>query len=82
MKCPKCFNPLRRVATTEDAVWLQNDDETDFDVIGRVLRLSNQQRRAKSAKVRELRQKIIDQNIILAKKWTLEAFNKIGVKTY
>ena len=21
MKCPKCFNPLRRVATTEDAVW-------------------------------------------------------------
>jgi len=21
MKCPKCFNPLRKVATTEDAVW-------------------------------------------------------------
>ena len=21
MKCPKCFNPLRRVASTEDSVW-------------------------------------------------------------
>ncbi|MBI3650137.1 MAG: hypothetical protein HY231_03735 [Acidobacteria bacterium] len=21
MKCPKCYNPLRKVSSTEDAVW-------------------------------------------------------------
>ncbi|KAF3939313.1 hypothetical protein ABW19_dt0202053 [Dactylella cylindrospora] len=67
---------------TEDAVWLQDESETDFDVIGRVLKLSNEQRKAKTAKVRELRQQIIERNILLAKKWTLEAFKKIGVATY
>ncbi|EGX45909.1 hypothetical protein TWF173_001525 [Orbilia oligospora] len=67
---------------TEEAVWLQDESETDFDVIGRVLRMSNEDRKAKSTKVRELRQQIIDENINLARKWTLEAFKKIGVRTY
>ncbi|EPS37822.1 hypothetical protein H072_8417 [Dactylellina haptotyla CBS 200.50] len=66
----------------EDAVWLQSETETDFDVIGRVLKLPNEERKVKTAKVRALRQKIIEQNIVLARKWTLEAFKKIGVKTY
>ncbi|KAK6542934.1 hypothetical protein TWF694_006872 [Orbilia ellipsospora] len=66
---------------TEDAVWLQAPEETDFDVIGRVLQLPNEERKAKAAKVRDLTKKIIDENIILARKWTLEAFKKIGVRT-
>ncbi|KAK6505014.1 hypothetical protein TWF481_006946 [Arthrobotrys musiformis] len=67
---------------TEEAVWLQDESETDFDVIGRVLKMSNEDRKAKIEKVRELRQQIIDENIKLARKWTLEAFKKIGVRTY
>ncbi|KAF3923525.1 hypothetical protein ABW21_db0209597 [Orbilia brochopaga] len=65
----------------EDAVWLQSETETDFDVIGRVLKLSNDERKAKAAKVRQVRQKYIDLNIKLARKWTLEAFAKIGIPT-
>lgn len=63
-----------------DAVWLQQPDETDFDVIGRVLKLSHQERLEKSANVRALRTKIIETNIRLARQWTEEAFRKIGVK--
>ncbi|EWC46490.1 hypothetical protein DRE_04213 [Drechslerella stenobrocha 248] len=66
----------------EDAVWLQSDNETDFDVIGRVLKLSNDERKAKTARVRQLQQKYINLNIKLARKWTIEAFKKIGVATY
>ncbi|KAF3914760.1 hypothetical protein ABW20_dc0100390 [Dactylellina cionopaga] len=66
----------------EDAVWLQSAEETDFDVIGRVLKLPNEERKAKSAKVRALTGRIIERNTLLAKKWTLEAFKKIGVRTY
>jgi len=65
---------------TKDIVWLQGSQETDFDVIGRVLKLSHQERQKKVAAVKAHTLKLINENNKLARKWTEEALRKIGRK--
>ncbi|CAF0805652.1 unnamed protein product [Adineta steineri] len=63
----------------EDMVWLQGSNETDFDVIERVLKLSNEHRQAKIEKVKAYQLSILENNTKLARVWTIEALKMIGV---
>lgn len=66
------YNYLR-----EEDIWLQNDTESDFDVVGRVLALGPKERQAKKDKVVQRRNAIIQENKAAAARWIESALGKI-----
>ena len=61
----------------EEAVWLRSGQETEFDVIGRVLQTTEQKRKEKMMKVRETCSKIVEGNVKLYDEWITEAMTQI-----
>ncbi|KAK5721211.1 hypothetical protein LTR17_014772 [Elasticomyces elasticus] len=70
----------------EEDVWLQEDGEQDFDIIGRILAMTTEQRAAKKAKVRATRDELIRQNKLDVKGWMETALRRtssqsVGMKS-
>lgn len=63
---------------SEDAAYLQNDGETELEVVGKILKLSPLDRRHKKAIVREQCTKIIDGNVELIAAWLQKVLPKIS----
>lgn len=61
----------------EEAVWLQGEGETEFDVVGRVLEVSVEEREVKSRRVRENRDRIIEGNKKKVAMWVGEAVGEL-----
>jgi hypothetical protein len=57
----------------EDSVWLQGDDESEFDVVGRMLGASDEERKAKSEHAKANAEKIIQENVKRVGEWVAEA---------
>ena len=81
-----CFGPvllesqelrLPQLLLQEDAVYLQNDGETEMDVVGRVLQLTGEEREAKHTRVKEAAAQVLARNKELAQSWIEEAMKKI-----
>ncbi|KAJ8102155.1 hypothetical protein POJ06DRAFT_280710 [Lipomyces tetrasporus] len=55
---------------TEDSMWIQDDEEDDMDVIGRILEMSEQQIEDQKARTRERNREILDENANKALMWS------------
>ena len=62
----------------DDAVYLQKDGETEFEVIGKVLKATSMERKTKKAIVRKACTKIIDENVKLVEDWLQKVVPKIN----
>lgn len=60
----------------ESVVWMQNDEESEIDTVGRVLRLSQEEKDAKRAAVRAWTENMVVQNHDNVRKWTEAAMAK------
>ena len=58
---------------SEDVVWLQNGKESEFEVVGRVLKMTAADRRKKSAQCVALRNDLIAGNTELVRAWISDA---------
>ncbi|CAD0107005.1 unnamed protein product, partial [Aureobasidium uvarum] len=61
----------------EDSVWLQEDGENEFDVIGRMLSASAEERAEKSKHAKQNAQKVIQGNIRRVGEWLEEGITKM-----
>ena len=62
----------------EDAVYLQGDNETDFDVLGRVLRAPQSERGEKVRRVRERAMEVVEENVSKMGEWIRKATEEMG----
>ena len=62
----------------DNAVYLQNDGETELEFIGKVLKAKSNERKAKKALVWKACTKIIDDNVRLVEGWLQKAMRKIN----
>jgi hypothetical protein len=62
---------------TDETVWLQADEENDFDVVRRVLDMDSETRRKKNESVKKRCAEIVEGNTKRVKKWITEALEKI-----
>ncbi|KAI5268114.1 hypothetical protein E4T47_07872 [Aureobasidium subglaciale] len=58
---------------SEDTVWLQEDGESEFNVVQRVLDMDSDSRKKKMEAVREKRSKLVQENIKLVEDWMNQA---------
>ena len=61
---------------SEDAVYLQGHDETEFDVIGRVLKDAGKRRIEKMHNVRKRCAELVESNSQLVEGWLTEIMSK------
>ncbi|GAM88317.1 hypothetical protein ANO11243_063500 [Dothideomycetidae sp. 11243] len=61
-----------------DDIWLQNEGETDIDVIGRVLKLDPEIREAKKQRVVAASRRLMQANKVSARQWILDALGTLG----
>ncbi|KAK9465979.1 hypothetical protein V1512DRAFT_264434 [Lipomyces arxii] len=54
---------------TEDAMWIQEDDEEDMDVVGRILEMSETEIEEQKARTRTRNIEVVDENINKAVTW-------------
>lgn len=62
----------------EDDIWLQGENETDIDVIGRVLKLEPEAREEKKERVAAASKRLMQENIVAARAWLVEALGKLS----
>jgi hypothetical protein len=65
----------------EECVWLQSDDETEFDVLARIVKLSFEERREVVERVKACNVALVQGNRELVREWTDAALEKMRART-